>query len=252
MIEVLRMEAKIYRVYTRTLDKLIALMMECYHPNMLESISCQLAEEIQNDECRVTLECRDEDLAVHFAVNEFAVNEHPGDDIYAAATNRTAELCISRACKKDLGEFDRQHINTTLTFASVEWEQLIRDYDAVQPLFFSMYGHLNAQISHFTEMWGEDVLERLGMNFDFENYLPDDTALSATKKELDRILEINPARQVFVVWSVDDVNDLRPDLNDTQAIKVLRFARDKHDASIGISHDSLRETAELLFPTQPE
>jgi hypothetical protein len=54
-------------------------------------------------------------------------------------------------------------------------------------------------------------------------------------------------RQVAVVWSIDDVQAIRPELTDEQAWEVLQAADRHHDAVIGINWDVLGCYADILF-----
>jgi len=58
----------------------------------------------------------------------------------------------------------------------------------------------------------------------------------------------NPAREIAILWSVDDVDDARPDLTDEQKMSVLEEVSDHHDASWGVTWDTLKDTADILFP----
>lgn len=55
-------------------------------------------------------------------------------------------------------------------------------------------------------------------------------------------------RQVAIIWGTDDVREVRPDLSDEQAWRVLERVRRTHDATLGISWDVLDAVAEHLFP----
>jgi hypothetical protein len=59
-------------------------------------------------------------------------------------------------------------------------------------------------------------------------------------------------KQIAVIWSIEDVHDIRPDLNDEQAWQVLQQADSKLDASIGITWDILEYHANDLFGAAPE
>jgi len=61
---------------------------------------------------------------------------------------------------------------------------------------------------------------------------------------------IHTDREVALVWGIDDVQseEVRPDLTDAQALEVLQTAEANHDANYGIGWDSLRDTANELFP----
>jgi len=53
-------------------------------------------------------------------------------------------------------------------------------------------------------------------------------------------------REIAVVWCVEDVQSVRPDLDDDQAWEVLQQARRHHDATIGINWDVLNCHADML------
>jgi len=62
----------------------------------------------------------------------------------------------------------------------------------------------------------------------------------------------NPAREIAIIWSVDDVNDARPELTDEQKMHVLEEVSDHHDASWGVTWDTLKDTADILYPKNSE
>jgi hypothetical protein len=63
----------------------------------------------------------------------------------------------------------------------------------------------------------------------------------------------DPATQIVIVWSVEDVLEVRPDLAEEQAIQVLRLVDKHHDASIGTNWETLESFASDLFgEAQPE
>lgn len=51
----------------------------------------------------------------------------------------------------------------------------------------------------------------------------------------------------MIVWSVEDVLEVRPDLAVEQAIQVLRLVDKHHDASIGVNWETLESLASDLF-----
>jgi hypothetical protein len=55
-------------------------------------------------------------------------------------------------------------------------------------------------------------------------------------------------RQVAVIWGVDDVQAIRPDLDRDQAWQVLQEARDRHDGELGFNWLLLETVAGNLFP----
>ena len=50
------------------------------------------------------------------------------------------------------------------------------------------------------------------------------------------------------IWSIADVQGIRPGLTDNQALEVLEEAGRKHDAEYGISWTTLECMADILFP----
>ena len=57
---------------------------------------------------------------------------------------------------------------------------------------------------------------------------------------------------LVILWHIDDVKEVRPDLTDDQCKDVLQECRRRHDAGIGITWDVLRYHADDLFPAPQE
>ena len=55
-------------------------------------------------------------------------------------------------------------------------------------------------------------------------------------------------RSISIVWSTEDVQEVRPDLDEEQAYQVLLLADRKHDASVGINWEVLEIWADYLYP----
>lgn len=55
---------------------------------------------------------------------------------------------------------------------------------------------------------------------------------------------------IFIEWCIDDVKEVREDLDDEQAMEVLEFVKDKHDATLGITWDTLEYAADHLYPEE--
>jgi len=56
-----------------------------------------------------------------------------------------------------------------------------------------------------------------------------------------------PAGEIAIIWSVDDVLRLRPDLTRDEALTVLEYAEVQHDSGDGINWHALDLRAEELF-----
>lgn len=79
-----------------------------------------------------------------------------------------------------------------------------------------------------------------------------DDELGILTKPLDVKRLLDRQRQVAVIWEVDDVLVLRPELTDDQAWEVLQHSYDYHDAGIGLNWESIATTAESLYGPEPQ
>jgi hypothetical protein len=55
-------------------------------------------------------------------------------------------------------------------------------------------------------------------------------------------------REVAIIWSVEDVQSVRPDLHDDQAWEVLQRCRHVHDCEVGFNWLLIESVADDLFP----
>lgn len=76
-------------------------------------------------------------------------------------------------------------------------------------------------------------------------------AALATGARLEVAQILAARRQVAVVWNIEDVQSLRPDLTDDQAWEVLQQAYDVHDCEWGFTWMHLKTVADDLFPQPP-
>lgn len=60
--------------------------------------------------------------------------------------------------------------------------------------------------------------------------------------------DFDPNTQIAIIWSMEDVQEVRSDLSNKQAMEVLQKVKENHDACIGINWDVLRTWAEHLYP----
>ena len=58
--------------------------------------------------------------------------------------------------------------------------------------------------------------------------------------------------RIAIVWSVDDVQIIRPDLTFRRAWQVLKRVQDSHNATLGVTWQTLEQAAEDLFGPDPE
>ncbi len=74
------------------------------------------------------------------------------------------------------------------------------------------------------------------------------TARSLLSAEAVTIHDLLAGRQqIALIWSIEDVLAVRPDLTKQQAWKVLRQVERHHDAALGVTWDTLQFAAEHLF-----
>lgn len=59
-------------------------------------------------------------------------------------------------------------------------------------------------------------------------------------------------QQIAAIWSIEDVQSLRPDLTQDQAWEVLEYVGRKHDAEYGVSWMTLQIVADDMFPEPDE
>lgn len=73
-------------------------------------------------------------------------------------------------------------------------------------------------------------------------------AKKLTREQIDAWLEENG--YIALLWAVDDVLEVRPDLTNEQAMEVLKKVERRHDCTIGVTWDTLEWTADDLFPKE--
>ncbi len=72
------------------------------------------------------------------------------------------------------------------------------------------------------------------------------------RKTIDIDAYLAQRREIAVIWCIEDVQEVRPDLTEDQCWEVLQHARQEHDAGIGINWDVLECHAQMLFGYAPE
>lgn len=77
-----------------------------------------------------------------------------------------------------------------------------------------------------------------------------DAGVASARKKRDEINVhelLGERRQVAVVWSIEDVQGVRPDLNDDQAWKVLQRCDKYHDCELGFNWLLIETVADDLY-----
>ena len=59
-------------------------------------------------------------------------------------------------------------------------------------------------------------------------------------------------RQIADIWGIDDVQEVRPDLDEDQAWAVLQAAAKRLDSNFGITWDTVDTLADELYPDKPK
>ncbi len=59
-------------------------------------------------------------------------------------------------------------------------------------------------------------------------------------------------RQVAIIWSIEDVQGIRPDLDDDQAWEVLQHCERVHDCEHGFTWFLIESVAGDIFPSPDE
>lgn len=75
----------------------------------------------------------------------------------------------------------------------------------------------------------------------------------ATQREMLAVLSdtesnVRKGDEIAIIWSIDDVMEMRSDLDEEQARQVLARVDRKHDSEYGVSHQTVKDTAEEMFP----
>ncbi len=73
-----------------------------------------------------------------------------------------------------------------------------------------------------------------------------------TTDEIDIQAVLAERRQIAAIWSIEDVQELRPDLTADQAWEVLQEVDRQHHAEVGINWHALEDAADDLFGPAPE
>jgi len=123
-------------------------------------------------------------------------------------------------------------------------------------IFVGMYDGVNDRIEPYVN---EADAEKAWSDYtqqDYAAFEKDNSLLEYTKYEGSTIYAsdfpmeyYNPMRQIALIWDVDDVKVVRPDLTDDEALDVLERVKSKHDATMGVSWDTLECWADMLFPS---
>ena len=74
------------------------------------------------------------------------------------------------------------------------------------------------------------------------------TTIDYSDNDIDIHELLRHRRQVALIWSVKDVRDVRPDLTDDQAWKVLMTCDHRQTSYWGITCDFIEYIAEGMFP----
>lgn len=64
--------------------------------------------------------------------------------------------------------------------------------------------------------------------------------------------DFDPNTQIAIIWDITDVQEIRSDLSNKQAMEVLQKVKTYHNAEIGVSWDTLSLWAEHLYPEEDE
>ena len=59
-------------------------------------------------------------------------------------------------------------------------------------------------------------------------------------------------KQIAVIWSIEDVQEIRPDLDADQAWEVLKLVDSDCSAECGITWDTLQDAAADLYGPEPD
>tara|TARA_R100000781_G_scaffold105605_1_gene69426 strand:+ start:28 stop:381 length:354 start_codon:yes stop_codon:yes gene_type:complete len=79
-----------------------------------------------------------------------------------------------------------------------------------------------------------------------------DDAWNIVKEKKNYGYGYDDSNSIVIIWEIDDIKNIRPDLTDDECMEVLDYAERKHDATLGITYDTLEWHCDYLFPVKEE
>jgi hypothetical protein len=62
------------------------------------------------------------------------------------------------------------------------------------------------------------------------------------------VLENDIMKEIAIIWNIEDVQSIRPDLTSEQASEVLENIEENHDANYGVNWATIEIVGDSLFP----
>lgn len=110
------------------------------------------------------------------------------------------------------------------------------------PELLALCEYLISPTSYLDVVMPEDKKERLSQLL--AQIIVESTTSGNQEKQL--------PRSIGIIWAIEDVQAVRPDLTDEQAAHVLEQVKQGHDASIGINWGVLEIVADIEFGSREE
>lgn len=76
------------------------------------------------------------------------------------------------------------------------------------------------------------------------------SANASSPVNMPKITHDDITEEIAIIWHIDDIQNIRPDLSKQQASDVLIHLKENHDASEGINWDTIETVADILFPSE--
>jgi hypothetical protein len=108
--------------------------------------------------------------------------------------------------------------------------------------------YLADQCGHEISM---DVPVDVPVRIDIDDLLSDNAIEEEHEFDFDLDEALEERRQVAVIWSIDHVREIRPDLSADQSWEVLTTCRARWGSCQGIDWQTIEKTAEELFGPKP-
>jgi hypothetical protein len=77
-----------------------------------------------------------------------------------------------------------------------------------------------------------------------------ESANASSPVSMQKISHDDITKEIAIIWHIDDVQNIRPDLSKQQASDVLIHLKENHDASEDINWDTIETVADILFPSE--
>jgi len=143
----------------------------------------------------------------------------------------------------------------TVSLAFVDWETMIIEADSPEEALAiaresELEGTWDAPSTCRERMEEDDTVYGVGGTETSTKVM---TYIRRKRESIERSIVPNfdNTRQIAIIWDIDDVRHERPYLTKAQAMEVLENVHRKHDATLGVSWETLQIHSDMMFSFDP-